>query len=268
MIMNNCRICDIDFDGMMVEKKKCIAYTKNSNSIIKQYKNMYSLEALANNNKYKNFYIEISQNKYGTMFYSLYQEITDKNICVMLYSINEYETFLEMLEECDKSEKISKETFLKSLSNNESKKLEIRLLDIELCRIFDEALLAEHYLKYRLEFLKAQKERWQKQQAEWEARKKVEEEQRKAKVEKNVQAAIQILKDKKELKNFDIEGTTIILYLMKKFNINVPLKTQGWINNALIKIYWTGDKPSYSYYSSSKNSTVFNRYLNELINVI
>ena len=97
---------------------------------------------------------------------------------------------------------------------------------------------------------------------------KAKEEQLKAEVEKNVQIAIQTLKDKKELKNFDIEGTTIILYLMKKFNINVPLKTQGWINNALIKIYWTGDKPSYSYYSSSKNSTVFNRYLNELINVI
>nr|DAE59785.1 MAG TPA: hypothetical protein [Caudoviricetes sp.] len=267
MIMN-CRLCDIDFDKMVFEKKKCIIYTKNNNSVIKRYKNIYSLEALANNNKYKNLYIEVSRNKYNSMFYYLYQEIIDKNICIKLYSINEYGTLSEMLEECDKSEKISKETFLKRLSNNESKKLDISLLDIELCRIFDEALLAEHYSEYRLEFLKAQQERWQKQHAEWEARKKAKEEQLKAEVEKNVQIAIQTLKDKKELKNFDIEGTTIILYLMKKFNINVPLKTQGWINNALIKIYWTGDKPSYSYYSSSKNSTVFNRYLNELINVI
>ena len=264
MKMND-RICDINFSEMTPEKKKCVVFGKYGNSIVKPYRNMYSLESLANNSKYKNIYIEVLQEGYNTN-YKLYQEIN--GICVMIDWIQGYWTFSEMLERYDESEKLSKETFLNRLADAENNGSYINLLDIELCRVFNENALAEHYSEYRLATIKAREEKRQKERAEQEAREKAEEEHRKAEIEKNVQTAIQTLKDKKELENFSIEDTTIVLFLMKKFNIKVPLRTQGWISKALVGICWVGDRLAYRYYSSSKDSTVFGKYLNELIGII
>lgn len=58
---------------------------------------------------------------------------------------------------------------------------------------------------------------------------------------------------------------SLVLELFKKYNINIPLKTQGWINKALAEIkHLESGEITYSYYSSSKNSTVFMKYLQEL----
>ena len=69
---------------------------------------------------------------------------------------------------------------------------------------------------------------------------------------------------------YDSNTTSLILYLMKKYNIKVPIKTQGWINNALANIkpdeYSNGY--TYEYYTSSANSTVFRKYLNELVDKV
>lgn len=64
--------------------------------------------------------------------------------------------------------------------------------------------------------------------------------------------------------------TTIVLYLMKKYGVEVPLKTQGWINKALANIEYKEDREeyTYSYYTSSRNSTVFHAYLLQLVGKI
>lgn len=265
--MCNYKLSEIDFGGMIPKRKKCVVFGKDGNSIVKPYRDMYSLELLANSTKYTNLYIEVSKEGYSTN-YKLYQEIAEEKICVMLDWVQGYWTFSELLDKIDKSEKFSKEIFLNRLSVAESKGLYINLLDIELCRIFNENELAEHYSEYRLETIKIREDKRQRERAEREAREQAAEEQRKAEIESRVQSAIQTLRDKKDLENFSLEDTTIILFLMKKFNIKVPLRTQGWINNALVKIRWNGENPTYSYYSSSKDSTVFRKYLHKLVEVI
>lgn len=69
---------------------------------------------------------------------------------------------------------------------------------------------------------------------------------------------------------YEYNNISIILQMMKMYDINVPLKTQGWINNALANIFYDtkNNEYSYAYYSSSKNSEVFRKYLNELVNKI
>ena len=54
---------------------------------------------------------------------------------------------------------------------------------------------------------------------------------------------------------------------MKKYDINVPLKVQGWINKALANIVYDAeyDDYSYQYYKSSADSKVFARYLYQLV---
>jgi len=69
---------------------------------------------------------------------------------------------------------------------------------------------------------------------------------------------------------FESNDTSLILHLMKLYGIKVPLKTQGWINNALANIYYNQEdnEVSYSYYKSSANSNVFRKYLNQLVSMV
>lgn len=63
----------------------------------------------------------------------------------------------------------------------------------------------------------------------------------------------------------------VILHLFKLYNIKVPLKTQGWINEALYSLRYNDyndGKWGYEYYNSSKNSTVFYKYLEQLVKKI
>jgi len=57
---------------------------------------------------------------------------------------------------------------------------------------------------------------------------------------------------------------------MKLNNIKVPLKTQGWINQALANISYNQEWKdySYNYYKSSADSKVFAKYLNQLVKAI
>ena len=90
--------------------------------------------------------------------------------------------------------------------------------------------------------------------------------------------AEQAILNKQPLKNIEItfyqsrynsNTTSIINYLMKKYNITVPLKTQGWINRALSNIQFNEEYGwSYNYYTSSADSTVFMKYLKELVNKV
>lgn len=66
---------------------------------------------------------------------------------------------------------------------------------------------------------------------------------------------------------YDYTKTSAILHLFRKYDINVPLKTQGWIKTALAKIYYNSEieEYSYKYYTKSANSTVFSDYLKQLI---
>ena len=66
---------------------------------------------------------------------------------------------------------------------------------------------------------------------------------------------------------YESNDTSLILYMMKLYEIKIPLKTQGWINNALASIFYDVEEGniSYSYYKSSANSNVFRKYLNEFV---
>ena len=91
-----------------------------------------------------------------------------------------------------------------------------------------------------------------------------------------VAKAEQSIVNKEKMQNKDItvyksryesNSLSLVLYLMKQYDINIPLKTQGWINNALADIFYDKDynEWTYTYYTSSANSTVFQKYLNELV---
>jgi hypothetical protein len=66
---------------------------------------------------------------------------------------------------------------------------------------------------------------------------------------------------------YDSRKTSLVLYVMKLYEIKIPIKTQGWINSALHSIYYDNQDEGYcyNYYKTSNNSNSFGKYLSELV---
>ena len=62
----------------------------------------------------------------------------------------------------------------------------------------------------------------------------------------------------------------IILDLMRKYGVDVPLRTQGWIIDCLASVKFDGDKISYSYYrrKNGKGSQKVFDCIRDLVNAI
>jgi len=128
----------------------------------------------------------------------------------------------------------------------------------------------------------------------WHDRKAKEDQEKKLKIEREdkeyidvknkivedlVLVAEQAILNNQEVKNkevtiyksrYESNDTSLILHMMKLYEIKIPIKTQGWINKALANIIYDDEdkKINYSYYKSSANSNVFRKHLNELVNKI
>jgi len=98
------------------------------------------------------------------------------------------------------------------------------------------------------------------------ARRIAEEQAAKTEYEQAIKAAESKILNKQTVSNTSIQDKSLIMQLFREHNISVPLKTQGWIINALhsIEFIEQEDRWSYRYFKSSKNSTVFSDYLSRL----
>lgn len=255
------KIEDINFTGLESVRKKCIVFAKDGNTVVKPYKTLYCLEQITNDRQHKNIYIEII--KESQEQYRLFEDLGV--ICNFIGFLQAWHEIEEIRKAIEKYPYIGKEGLLKKLEKMEEDGQYINKIDIELCRILGEPELAEHFTEYRKsQIQKAEKER-QAEIAEQEERERAIEEQHKKEIARIVQDAEDCIRNKKPLRNKEFEGTSLILYLMRKYDIKIPLKTQGWINQALAQISFkeNGDI-TYSYYRGSKDSTVFYKYLEEL----
>ena len=72
-------------------------------------------------------------------------------------------------------------------------------------------------------------------------------------LEAKVADAEECIKMNKLLQNDLLDtGNHLVLYLMKKHNISVPLKTQGWINNKLTSVIFNKDNTITVYFLRGK----------------
>ena len=70
---------------------------------------------------------------------------------------------------------------------------------------------------------------------------------------------------------YDHSSYSIVNYLMRKYGVNCPLRTQGWINNKLVSVVVDGgncDTVKYWKRNNGRVSQVFFRCMNELINKV
>lgn len=256
------KIREIAFDTMESVRKKCITFAKDGNTVVKPYRTLYSLENITHDTTYKNLYLEVIKGKYDDMSYQLWEDF--QVICI---SQGWAQGFLDINEFTNKIVDypyLGIDGFYKRLEESEQNNYYINKIDIELCTLLGNVDLAKHYTEYREKQIAAKEAIRQAENAERERKEREEEERRLAEMEKIIADAENTIKMHGTLYNGAFEGKTIVLYLLKKHGVNVPIKTQGWVNNALAKIWFRDGEITYSYYKSSRNSTVFYGYLKEL----
>ncbi len=168
-----------------------------------------------------------------------------------------------------------KQYITECLNNNQF----INVVEIKLMELAGESSEYIQQLKdHRQKYIKMKDEQHRQKEKERTEKEQAYVDEQNYKAEKIIQEAEQAIRNNRKVVNcnitfyksqYDSYTTGLILYLMKKHNINVPMRTQGWINQALTNIYydekygWT-----YQYYKSSANSTVFMGYLQQLVEAI
>lgn len=252
-------IKDINFASLETVTKRCVTFARDGNTVVKPYKKLYPVKHITSDSKHKNLFLEAVQKG----FYILWEQLTD--FCVKVGSFQEHKTIEAFTEVLSNYKFFGIDGFLNFLEETEKIGRFINLVDIEVCRMLKRPELAIHYTEYRENFIQKREAKEAAKQAEIEQEEQERKEREAAEREKRLREAEDTLRNKQTLYNKKFsQSTSIVLALMRRYSIEVPLRTQGWINKALHSICFSNGKISYQYYSSSSDSKVFKQYLSTL----
>jgi hypothetical protein len=256
--------------------KKCL-YIKDNKAIVRT-KELHSFSSLVNDESYHNIYYEKIDTNYGLLY------IDFGFICYHIKRGFYFDRSSEELKEnhnhlLNITLQDFKNYIMKSLDNN----CFINVAEIKLMELAGEPLeLIEKLKEHRENYIKRKEEQDKLEEQERQEKETQYVNEKNSIANTQVQEVIQKIKNKQEVKNDDITfyksnrynstTTSIFLHLFRLYNIKVPLKTQGWIKEALATVRYTHKEDGgcwmYDYYSKSKNSTVFYEYLQKLIDKI
>lgn len=251
-------IKDIILENLKPEQKRCILFANDGNTVIKKKKSLYCVENLTHKKEHFWSYMEKNENGDYTIFNCL------GDICIKCGNISQDFDFGKFEESITNYPYSGVDGFINMLDKKEGEGEYINKLEIEACYLIGRVDLFINYKKYREDYIAAM-ERKKRAEREVEERKREEKEAREQEeIEIKIKEAESFIKNQRELKNFQINGSTIILALMKKYGVKVPLRTQGWINKSLSRILFDDKRITYTYYKTSKDSKAFYGCLLEL----
>lgn len=231
MILEN-----IDFNKFETVRVNCVDFSADGKKAVKHWLNLYPIEVLTGEDENKGFYLEVRKNGSFTE-YIVWSDCEGK-IAVKLYhtynsvEISELSGFL-----CDNAMYKGSEGYKKVLSQKEAEGRFINIVNIAAMNILGESELAMHYQQYREKFLQRRKEEDFRRMRQEELKQKRKEEEQQKVLEAKLAEAEECIRGNRLVKNEKLhDGKYLILCLMKKHNIKVPLKTQGWINSKLVNV--------------------------------
>ena len=227
---------NVDFNKIETVRVKCVDFSQDRKKAVRRWLELYPIEALTGVDENKGYYLEVRRN--GSFVEYIVWSDCEGKIAVNLYhaydgaETSELSKFL-----CDNAMYKGSEGYKKLLSQKEAEGKHINVVNIAAMDILGESELALHYQQYREKFLqrREQEELERKRQEELEQKRR-EEEQQKVLEAKLVEAE-ECIRGNRLVKNEKLDdGKCLILCLMKKHDVKVPLKTQGWINSKLVNV--------------------------------
>ena len=260
------RLMDVDFDRLATVRVKCIE--NDGQKAVSRWKNLYPLESVTGDAETEGFYLEV----FGSKNFRCYELWNDcGGLLAVKYRAPIYEdrevsklTLLAKYMEAFKGV----EGYKKRLRQMEEMGEFIGHADIMSMVELGELELGMRYSRYREDYIAEGRRREEEKRARREAERRAEEEERKRAFEAKIAEAEDCIRRKEKLENEELEeGMHIVLCLMKKYNINVPLKTQGWINSKLVAVEFDERKGTKVWFYKDKGckcSESVYRYLDEL----
>ncbi len=258
------QLFEIDLSAKMPVRKQVVIYAKDGNTVVRPYKNLYPVNTLDGAEETKeNYYLEKITYECGSPTYMIYQDI--EGFCCRLGQVGESQEVSAMSPLLNALPYPGKDGYLKRLEIRKEKGGFISLIDIEFCRYIGRRDLVHEYSGYRESFMRQQEDRERREKEIREEEERIKRAEEAAVYEKVISDAVLSFYNKMPVENQRMDdGNTLILHLMRKYDIHVPLRTQGWINERLAKIEYRDGAVTYRYYTSGKDSSVFYKYLQEL----
>lgn len=253
------------------EMHKVLEYAADWNKVVRHNKQLRKLE--------EPFYSgEITGDEYsrGAKIYVFYSEL---NIAMYLGSTYESNNVEFILEQCRKMHMDTPAQLMETLDQLVERNEYIKNIYIEVAAMVKPERV-QVYMESKKNFVLRQEEkrRLKKEQQEIEDQAYVNEHN--AEAERVVQEAINLIRSNGKLPNTSVEffrsrhdssAYSIINYLMRKYGINVPIRTQGWINDRLTMVSIQNGKCatiSYQKIRNGKVSEIFHDCMNKLIMAI
>ena len=265
-------IKDFDFAAIKAVRKQCWTYKSDGNTPIRKGKNLYPLEAILDNDAFKGFFVEIIQRKYDDPWFQLWNDLG--NSCVKDNGIHPCAEIERLQEEMQGWQSyIGIEGFKRNLHEIEEKYGWINNACIMALADNGETELAIHYQEYHDRLKTEHEEAYRQQHEEAERREREREQKRQEEITAQLNQAEQNIREREDLKNDLIAGKSIVLYLMDKYGIKVPIKTQGWFNQKLAFVKWIDGEITYSYYKTkgtngSQMAFKYLKMLEEAVNAV
>lgn len=232
---------EVAFDKLDTAGIFCCDFSKDGTSAVRRKRDLYPMEVITGDNTLNGFYIEIVDLGYFTD-YVIWNDCGGI-IAVKYFSFREEQEISEVAKIMhQKMEFKGTEGYKKQLYHKEAASAYINLVDIHALKLLDESELAAHYSKYREDYLTLQRQKEHEQKKQQQLKQQQAEEERQKAFNARIAAAEDCIRMNLRLNNDLLDnGKHLILHLMKKHNINVPLKTQGWINNKLVSVTFAKD---------------------------
>ncbi len=242
---------EYDYSAAQTVRKRCIHYAKDGNTVVKHWRDLYPLETVTGCKVLSGLYLQYEKEDYSELF-RVYNDLGSD--CVEYGYLSGWygvtEEAVQRLKEYIPF--IGLEGYKLWLAQKELKGEWINNSMIRGLADAGEVVLAGYYREYHDQQVRLRDEKTQTRQAELEQRQREEEQKRQEELKALVFAAEKCILERQEVINAPCDGKTIILYLMKKYGIVPPLRTQGWINEKLVKVTVHDDSINFTFQKTKK----------------
>lgn len=251
------------------EPRKVITFDQSGNKVVKPYRNVKQL--------YKSIYsTEPKDDGYYYKPVKLFAFYGD-NIGIEIGNSDDQTELDKIIEMTDKNNIDSFEGFINWIKGKINNDIWVNLAELEYLKAYKPELIAGAE-KARAAWRAKQDERRRQEEAERNAREQAEHDAENARAFEKINKAIEAFRTSGQICNDDItiwtslddyKDYTVLTYLLDKYEINVPIKTRGYIINNITRILIHGDNGTISYFKTSKaTSTRAFEALEELKNKI
>ena len=271
---DNKMVKDYNFSSIASKRIRTIGYKSDHNTPCKHFYNAWPMEELLNDGKYSGLYLALINasiqeggSDYNGGYYIIFNEIGD-NIHINLLSINGYDTIERLTQNIDENISFKgRNGFLDSLHKRIVNGYFVHEPELMALEMIGESELARQYREQKTIWL-MRRERREKERIEKMLAEKAEQEKQRA--EENA-TRLKKAEDSIRTRQRTLNTDGVILDLMRKYEIAVPLRTQGWILKSLTEVNFNGQNGiNYRYWrhGKSRGSQAFFDYMQRLVNAI